>query len=690
MRFSQNEVVQNKAKEIIVALAGNPNVGKTTVFNALTGSHQHIGNWPGVTVEKKEGYFEHGENTIRVIDLPGVYGLTAYSIDELIARNFIVEENPDIIIDIVNASNLERNLYLTISLLEMNVKVIIVLNMMDLAENLGYKIDHEKLSKILGVPVIPTIAIRKVGIGKLIEAIKLAINNKLHFKPLIIDYGPEVEEAINSIISVLHSEIKEKTKYDLRWLAIKLLEGDEHIIKEVKRLCISSKALDLAVDYRGKLRSKLGKDVEDYLIERRYQLISNILNEVLSIEKHVRLTFTDIIDAALLHRVVGIPIALSALYLVFRFAFEASLPLADLIDWFFGTFLYDIIYSSNLPSLLKSFLADGLITGLGTVLVFLPVIVFFFITLAILEDIGYMARVAYLVDKVMHKFGLTGRSIIPLIIGFGCNIPGVIATRTIMDENDRKVTALVAPLISCSARLPVYLVLAGALFLTYMGTVVLSMYIWSIILTLLVALILRKFVFKGISTGFIMELPEYTRPLLSSVLIKTWERTKRFLFKAGTVILIGIILIWLLSITGPSGYIGPQVFSDPALLENSWIGVIGHTLSFIFAPMNWGWRASAALLFGFVAKEIVVGSMALLFGVGEEQLSDVIVKQFTPLSAYAYMAFVLLYVPCIATLAAIRGELGLKYAIIAAIYELFLAYIVALSITLFGQFIGLG
>ncbi len=687
-----NDVLSNlrlNERKVKICVAGNPNVGKSVIFNELTGGRAWVGNWPGVTVEKKVGKLNIDSRDIEVVDLPGVYSLTAYSIDELIARNFIIKEKPDLVIDIINASNLERNLYLTISLLELGAKVIVVLNMMDLAENLGYKIDHKKLSELLGVPVIPTIAIKGVGINELKHTIYSVVKGKSEIKGLNIYYGDEVEKAIKEIVNLIHSSSELEIDYPLRWFALKLLENDDEIVKEAKSLSIGNRILELVSDLRSKLRSKLGKDVEDYIIEKRYELISKIVSEVLTVAKPVKVTYTDIIDSILLHRGLGMPIALSALYLMFRFAFEVSTPLIDIIDWFFGDFLYNYIYNSSLPNLLKSILADAIVTGIGSILVFIPVIAFFFVALAILEDIGYMARVAYLVDKIMHKFGLTGRSIIPLIIGFGCNIPGVIATRTIIDENDRKSTALVAPLISCSARLPVYLVIAGALFTAYQGTVVLSLYVMSIVTTLLVALFMRKILFKGISTGFIMELPEYTCPLLSSILIKTWERTKRFLFKAGTVIFLGIVALWILSVTGPTGYLGTEVFEDPSLLENSWIGIIGHGLSYIFSPMRWGWRASAALLFGFVAKEIVVGSLALLFGVGEEGLETVISSQFTPLTAYAYMAFVLIYVPCIATLAAIRGELGLKYAVLTVIYEVILAYLVALLITGFGYLIGL-
>lgn len=677
------------SKKIRVALAGNPNVGKSVIFNELTGGRAWVGNWPGTTVEKKIGKAKIGEYEVEVLDLPGIYSLTAYSLDELVARNGIVEEKPDVVIDIANAANFERSLYLTISLLEMGVNIIVALNMIDLAEAQGYKIDAEKLSKLLQVPVIPTIAIKGYGLGKLKEAVTRSLKiRKIPEK--IVDYGNLVEIEIQKIEKLIKRDTELSLKYPPRWLAIKLLEKDRDVEEKVKSSPFAEKILKQTQKSREILEKQLKKDLEEYIAEKRYEKALEIARECLKPIKAKPLTLTDMVDFVTTHKVSGIPIMLTMLYIAFKFAFDVAAPLCDLIDWFFGTFLYDLTMSSTLPPLIKSFLGDGIITGIGSILVFLPNIVFLFLFLAFLEDVGYMARAAFVVDKIMHKLGLTGKSIIPMILGFGCNVPAIMATRAIEDKNDREVTALVNPLMSCSARLPVYLIFAGAFFAAYKGTVVLSMYVLGLILAIVMALLFRKTLFRGPSVGFVMELPPYMMPVVKNMLIKTWERSKRFLFKAGTIILIAAILIWILSITGPSGYIGIEALEDPYLLEKSWIGALGHFLEKVFSPMGWDWRAAAALFFGFVAKEVVVAAMAMLYGAsGEEMLPSILAGIFTPLTAYAYIAFVLIYVPCLATLATIRGELGIKYALLALIYEILLAYFVALGIVFIGHVLGI-
>lgn len=685
----KNQNPQNLSRKIKIALAGNPNVGKSVIFNELTGGRAWVGNWPGTTVERKVGKTKIAGYEVEVLDLPGIYSLTAYSLDELVARNGIVEEKPDVIIDIANAANFERSLYLTISLLEMGTNVIVALNMIDLAEAQGYKIDAEKLSKLLGVPVIPTIAIKGYGINELKETI-IKSHEVSKIPEKIVDYGDPVETEIRKIEKLIKRDSKLSKKYLPRWLAIKLLEGDKDVEKRIEESPFSEEILKQTQESRKILEKILQKDVEEYIAEKRYEKALEIARECLKTVKVRPLTLTDMVDFVATHKVFGIPIMLTMLYIAFKFAFDVAAPLCDLIDWFFGTFLYNLIANSTLPPLIKSFLGDGIITGVGSILVFLPNIAFLFLFLAFLEDVGYMARAAFVVDKIMHKLGLTGKSIIPMILGFGCNVPAIMATRAIEDENDRKVTALVNPLMSCSARLPVYLILAGAFFAAYKGTIVLSMYVLGLVLAIIMALLFRKLVFRGPSAGFIMELPPYMRPLIKNIVIKTWERSKKFLFKAGTIIFLAAILVWVLSITGPSGYIGIEALEDPYLLEKSWVGFLGHFLEQIFTPMGWDWRATAALFFGFVAKEVVVAAMAMLYGAsGEETLPGILAGLFTPSSAYAYMAFVLIYVPCLATLAAIRSELGMKYALFALIYEIVLAYLVAVGIVFIGHLLGL-
>ena len=680
-----------ESRRVKIALAGIPNVGKSLIFNRLTGGRAWVGNWPGVTVEKKVGTLRVNGAEIKVVDLPGIYSLTAYSVDELIARNFIVEEKPDVVVCIVSAINLERSLYLALSLLELGVNVIIDLNMVDLAEKEGYRIDYKKLESLIGVPVVPTVATTGQGISRLKEAIVKAIHEK-KAQIRVVDYGRIVEEAISKIEEVIKDLAPELAeKYPARWIALKLLEGDSDIVGKVSKLPAGKEIIDKANQLREIIGKKIG-DPESYIVKQRYEKVLEIVKAVVEKVAALKVSMTDLLDSILTHKIVGIPFALSVIYLLFRFAFEVSAPLADLVDVAINSYLHDLVLGIHgLPDWLTSFLADGIIAGVGAVLVFLPVIAFFFLGFAILEDVGYMARVAFLVDKVFHKFNLPGKAVIPLIIGFGCNVPGVMAARAIEDENERKTTALIAPLASCNARLPVYLVIGGAVLGASAGFAVLSLYVLGIILALIVGLLLRKTLFKGVSSGFIMELPPYMMPRLSNVAIKTWERTKRFLFKAGTVIFLATVMVWLLSVTGPGGYLGPEALEDPQLIRESWVGILGQSLaSTVFSLMGWDWRAAVALFFGFIAKEIVVSSMAILYGVGEEKLMDVIAESqaFTPLTAYAYMAFVLIYVPCLATLAMVRNELGLKYAILALIYEVLLAYIVSLSIIGVGSVLG--
>ena len=671
-----------------MAIVGIPNVGKSLIFNRLTGGRAWVGNWPGVTVEKKVGKLRIEGAEVEVVDLPGIYSLTPYSVDELIARNFIVEERPEVVVCIASAANLERSLYFTISLLELGANVVLDLNMIDLAEGEGFRVDHAELGELLGIPVVPTIATTGYGIDELRRAIGVALREGRR-NVRVVDYGDEVEGAIAELENLIEKQIPELAdKYPARWLAIKLLEGDDEVVSVVGERPGRGAVLDRVRDLRGVLERSVG-DLETYIIKRRYERALEIAKSVTRRIAAPAISLSDVIDSVLTHKVLGIPFALSALYLLFRFAFEVSTPFMDLIDVVVNGYLHDLIAgASALPEWLSSLLADGVIAGVGTVLTFLPVVAFFFLGFAVLEDVGYITRVAFLVDKLFSKFRLPGKTIIPLIIGFGCNVPGVMATRTIEDENDRKTAALIAPLASCNARLPVYLVLGAAVLGHSAGFAVLSMYVLGIVLALLMGLAFRRFLFKGPSSGFVLELPPYMRPNLDSVAMKTWERTKKFLFKAGTVIFIGVVILWFLSVVGPSGYLGPE------RIEESFAGIMGRWLSStVFAPMGWDWRASVALFFGFIAKEIVVGTFGVLYGVGEEEgtVAQAIAEHhsFTPLTGFAYMAFVLIYVPCVATLAAIRGELGLKYAVLALVYEVVLAYVVALLIIAGGHALGI-
>ena len=661
-------------REVTIALIGNPNVGKTTVFNALTGLKQHVGNWPGVTIEKKEGEFEWRSIKFRVVDLPGVYGLTAYSIDEKIARNFIVQEKPRVVVDIVDASNLERNLYLTLQLLEIGANVIVALNKVDLAEEKGYEINVKKLEEILGVPVVPMIASE----GKGLKELKERIAKSLDREPRRIEY-PNFEAYIERLTRVIEKDEMLSRTYNSRWLAIKLLERDEDARGIIEKSRKRDDILKELIDIFNSLHRKY-EDVELALADERYRIIGNIVERVL-VKKEERITFTEMLDEVLTHKYLGIPIFISLMWMVFKFTFDVSAPFSDIIDWFFG-WLGDAVGSHIANDALASFLRDGIIAGLGSVLVFLPPIAFLFLAFSWLEDSGYMARAAFVMDRVMHRFGLHGKSVIPMIMGFGCNVPAIMATRTLEDEKDRLLTILVNPLMSCGARLPVYALFAGAFFAGSEGTVITSMYLLGIALALVIAWLFRKLLFKGEPSYFVMELPPYNRPNWGAILGNAWTRTEKFLRKAGTIIFAGVVMVWILSVMGPGGYLGSEALENGELLARSWVAVIGHALQPVFSPMGWDWKAGVALFFGFIAKEIVVGTLGVLYGVGEENLAQTIAASgaFTPITAYAFMTFVLIYVPCLATIGVIKQEAGWKWALFAVVYELVLAYAVALMI----------
>ncbi len=662
-----------------IALIGNPNVGKSTLFNTLTGENVYIGNWPGVTVEKKEGEFEYNGKKFKVVDLPGVYSLTANSIDEIVARDYIINEKPDLVVDIVDATALERNLYLTLQLMEMGANILLALNKMDLARTLGIDIDVDKLEKILGIRVVPISAIKKVGIEDLKKAISEEVKNKRKYN---IKY-PHFEPYIKKIISILQKDENLK-KYNLRYLAIKLLENDKYVEDIIKKSKIWNELNPVLDSIREELSKKYG-EADLGIIEERYKVIDNIVKEVVK-KKSGKLTTTQMLDDVLTDEKVGILLLIPFLWMLFKFTFDVSAPFSAMIDYIFSL-LGDVIKSSISNEFIASLLADGIIRGVGAVLVFFPILAFLFFAISFLEDSGYMARIPYIADRFMNKFGLPGKAIIPLVMGFGCNVPAIMATRTIENEKDRILTILINPLMSCSARLPIYALFAGAFFSAYQGLVVLSMYALGVVLALIIAKIFRKFIFKESPSYLIVELPPYQIPHLKVVLKNTWERVYDFLKKAGTIIVFGVILVWLLSVYGPSGYLGAEALTNPELLSNSWAAVIGKALAPLFAPMGWDWKACSALLFGVIAKEVVVGSLAILYGVGEENLSNIIVNAFTPVSAYAFMAFSLIYLPCIATLGVIRQEIGWKWAIFALAYEMVLAYIVALTITIIGNLI---
>ncbi len=662
-----------KEKKLKIALTGNPNSGKSTVFNRLTGGYAHVGNWPGVTVEKKEGKFQFRDCEVTVVDLPGIYSLSSHSIDEQIARDFIMKEKPDKIVVIVDASNLERNLYLFTQLLESGANVILNLNMMDIVKNKGIVIDTKILFEIFGVPIVETVASKGEGIEELKEAI---VNESKKTKGSFrIDYGDDIELEIGRIERIINL-----TGYPPRWLAIRLLEGDREILEMTKK---EGKNVESQVlNSKKRLEEHLNHELETALVEKRYAFLSGLIKESISKKYDLleQLEISDRIDRILLNRYLGIPIFLGMMWLLFQFVFTLGNPISDGIKIFMGWLGESTSYGIERfggSKWLSSLVSDGIIGGVGSVLVFLPPIFLLFLAIAILEASGYMARAAFVMDRFMHALGLHGKSFIPMVMGFGCNIPGIMATRTMESQKDRILTILVIPLMSCTARLPIYTLFAGAFFAENQGWVVFSIYLLGIILAIIVARIFKGLFFKGEVFPLIMELPPYCMPTLKGVLIHMWERGSLFIKKAGTIILGCVVLIWLLA----SLPLGVEYASKESL-----IGQIGSFFAPFLKPAGFGfWQAGVALLFGILAKEVVVGTFGTLYGVKEAGLTNVIQEVFTPLSAYAFMVMSLIYIPCIAAIATIKRETNWKWALFAAGYSILLGWLLATGIYQVGK-----
>jgi len=653
-------------KVITVALAGNPNVGKTAIFNALTGAHQHTGNWPGVTVERKEGWFKYDGIEATVIDLPGVYGLTAYSIDERIAREFLISERPDVTVVVVDASNIERNLYLVMELLELELNLVIALNMMDEAKKAGIRIDIQGLSEYLNVPIVPTVAIKGEGIKELKEAIFLAsVGHRSRGRAP--EYPEPVESAITKLLRIVqHSELSKR--YPSRWLAIKLLEQDPEFMKLIMPQGTHKNEFTSIII---SLERKLREDSSAILSESRYSIIHGLSKEFVkrTVTANKRISMTDRLDRFFTNRFLGIPIFLFLMWLTFQVTFSVGGYFAEWIDGFFG-WLGDVIEVSLAgitPAWLISLLKDGVIGGLGSVMVFLPNIFLLFLAIAFLEDTGYMARAAFVMDRLMHAMGLHGKSFIPMILGFGCNVPAIMATRTLESEKDRILTILVNPLMSCSARLPIYTLFAAVFFPRHQGLVIFSMYIIGIALAVIMARLFKGLFFKTESAPLIMELPPYRLPSIVNTFREAGLRSGTFLKKAGTIIFTVVVIVWLLS----SLPVGVEYASADSL-----IGQMGKAVAPILKPLGFGfWQAGVSLIFGTLAKEVVVGTLGTLFG--EDTLTQALSKMFTPLSAYSFMLFSLIYIPCIATFAVIWREAGTKWALFTLIYLPILAYLLS-------------
>ena len=680
-----------------IALAGNPNCGKTTVFNEITGSKQHVGNWPGVTVEKKEGKYKKNKD-INIVDLPGIYSLSPYSQEEIVARNYIIDEKPDVLINIIDATNIERNMYLTLQIFETKIPTVIALNMMDEVEARGTKINIEKLQKHLGVKVVPIIARSGKGMKELmdtaIEVAKMSNNNSiknvedLHIsvdgsKALSLDLGIDVfSEKIEEYVRKIHSKLSDKSDINT-WKALKILEEDT-IVNE--SLSVAEK-IDIQ-DIISKANEEFDGDIESEIADQRYKFISKIVNKTVSKSKlkngKREETTSDKIDKVLTNRILAIPIFLAVMYLLFSITFGESIIgigvyLQTIVCDFWDGPLTETILSSleNLGASewAISLVGDGILAGLGGVVSFLPQILVLFLLMSVLEDSGYMARVAFVMDKIFRKFGLSGKSFIPLLMGFGCSVPALMASRTLENEKDRKITMMITPFMSCGAKLPIYLMFAATLFATSNQTnIVYTIYMLGLVVAVLSALILSKFVLKGEASNFIMELPQYRIPTLKSVLIHGWEKVKGFAIKAGTIILASTILIWVLSSFN---------FSGMCEMEDSILASIGRSIQWIFEPLGFAdWRASVGVVTGWIAKENIVlfGASDAITEAAMEGSAAIpqVAAVFTQASAFSYMIFNLLCMPCFAAVGAIKREMGSwKWTGITVGFQMIVAWIVA-------------
>ncbi len=708
-------------KNLTIALSGNPNCGKTTIFNNLTGARQKVGNWPGVTVEKKEGKLKYKEYDLKIVDLPGTYSLTPFSIEEITTRDFILNESPDIVLNIIDASNLERSLFLAIQIMELGQPALFVLNMADVAKAKGIKIDEKKLSQLLGLPVVFTIGNKNKGIDTLVKA---AIEEVKQFdkgkKSRDIKYSREIEKCISMVeTTVLETGIK--IDEALRWNSTKLLEEDEIVKNRFQNLSstVSKKIFHTVRQCRERIYDLFEDDFDIVLTDDRYGVIAGIMKQTITVFATKRVDISRNIDLVLTNRFLGIPVFLFFIWAMFQLSFSLGAYPMEWIEAFVST-ISNVLDKSLPASMLKDLLLNGVIAGIGSVIIFLPNILILFFCIALFEDTGYMARAAFLMDRVMHTSGLHGKSFIPMLMGFGCSVPAIMATRTLESRKDRILTILMVPFMSCSAKLPVYIILAGSFFAQKAGTIIFCLYFSGIVIAILSGRFLRAVLFKGEEAPFIMELPPYRMPMLKSLLIHMWDRSKMFLKKMGGVILVGSIIIWALSSFPRS--ISYSVDYDKKIddiksnfseltavaddnrikdlenkkelerVEQSYIGKIGKTLEPLFKPIGIGWQASVALVTGFVAKEVVVSTMGILYGVGNDEVSalEKAIKKsgMTAISALSMMVFVLLYLPCFAASVTIYRETSAKWAGFNLIYTTMVAWCLSFLVYQTGILIG--
>ncbi|MBI5670916.1 MAG: ferrous iron transport protein B [Chloroflexi bacterium] len=732
---------------LTICLAGNPNAGKSTIFNALTGARQHVGNWPGKTVEKKEGRLSLSGHEVIIVDLPGTYSLSAFSAEEIITRDFILDAQPDAVVAVVDAANLERNLYLVLQLLEMHVPLVLALNMSDVAESRAIRIDRQTLSERLGgVPVIPMVGSRAIGLDALKAAMMRAATDHAAIPPLCLDLGAPVEQEIAGLLPLIE---REATPYPPRWLAIKLLEADEDLLSKVPPAL--AQAAQQAAD---RISEETGEDADTLIADARYSCIGELVRGAVSRAAANPITVSDKLDRVLAHRVWGVVIFLALMWVVFQFTANVSAPLLDWIDGLFSgpvtRWTVAILGAFGLNGTwFESLLVDGVIGGVGGVLVFVPVLFALYFAIAVLEDSGYMARAAFVMDRFMQKLGLHGKSFLPMLVGFGCTVPGIYATRTLENPDDRKITGFLTTFMSCGARLPVYVVFGSAFFGAASGNLVFALYAIGIGVAVLTSLLLTRLVFKGKPAApFVMELPPYRVPNPRTVALYIWGHTAEFLRRAGTVILAASVVIWLLLAIPVNGGQFARVNAGDSLF-----GAISRVIAPVFAPAGFGqWEAASSLMAGFVSKETIVSAMSQIYtnasddlpapqpltddardiavGLGEalvltgQEIVNIVPRTvnvipgmhmpeanllnqppdtggdtaletalraaFTPLTALAFNVFVLLYVPCLAAVAAMRQEFGTRWMGLQMAYTLVVAWLGAIVVYQAGLFLGIG
>lgn len=697
----ENRVLYNKSKTINIALVGNPNCGKTSLFNIASGAHEHVGNYSGVTVDAKEGYFTYKGYRINIYDLPGTYSLAAYSPEELYVRRYLKNETPDIIVNVVVASNLERNLYLTTELIDMDYRMVIALNMYDELEQSGGKLDYEQLGNMIGVPIVPTISRTGWGVSQLFDTIiDVYEGRNKSVRHVHVNLGPIIEPAVTRIKDKLKSDPKCALQFSPRYLAIKLLEGD----KEVKQILRSATHFDELEQMRDeeakKIEKALNEDVESAIVNEKYGFISGALRETYQPGDREEAKTTRIVDSLVTNKVIGFPIFLFLMWLMFEATFVlGAYPMEWIqsgVDWL-SSFLSETLS----PGPLKDLLVDGIIGGVGGVIVFLPNILILYLFISVMEDSGYMARAAFIMDKIMHKIGLHGKSFIPLVMGFGCNVPAIMACRTIESRSSRLITILINPFMSCSARLPIYVLLIGTFFPRHASFVFLALYLLGIIVAVISAKLLRKFLFKTDETPFVMELPPYRMPTMKATLRHMWGKTEQYLRKMGGIILVASIIVWFLSYfpRNEAEDLRPLTVEETAMQQqNSYLGKLGQWIAPAVEPLGFNWKVSIALISGTAAKELIVSTIGVLYSESETEgnanLSQKLTvpnpltgePDFTPLIAISFMIFVLLYFPCLASIAAIKQESGSwKWAAFSVIYNTGVAWVCAFLVYQIGS-----